>query len=448
MSYKKMHVPHPFPEALPSGHGWVIEEMHPGESMATTNIPGKRMRVPLKNRIQERNVRAHEMGHAAWSPKDEPGKIAKRNKIEVRSLQVAEDLRVNMSLNNSRVDIWEGLQDPDGWEGVATAMQDMVDNGNVEEAIQTAVYFTVSAVGTDDRDKFIEATPEVIRTSVKKTVNRAATMMAGRNCYEAPLPWKRTIAVARYLDSVLPVKQAPKQFTNDKVPDIQTKSDLEKLAEQIKNGEIEQDSKGNKTKPKHLVDPESTWGDMTIETPPRRETAEMRRVAPVYRSCDSGTRIRSLSRLHTDGKIFGYRVKQAGGTCLIDVSGSMYLSPEDIYSMVSKAPHATVAIYAGGSTTGTLRILIKGGRSVEKDQMHFRFGNNIIDGPALQWLARQQAPRVWISDGLVTGCNATRSPKLYMDRDRLVAAGKIKRVPDVEGAIEYFEEVGGRRLKR
>jgi hypothetical protein len=446
MSYKKLHVPHPFPEALPSGSGWVVEEMHPGEPAATTSVVNKRMRVPLKVRQQERNTRAHEMGHAAWSPKDEPGKIAKRNKISVRSLQCAEDMRVHLALSDSGVDLSAGLQTPDGWDQVAASMQEMIDNGNVEEAIQSAIYFSVASLGTGDALRFLAAVPKSIKESVERTVDRAWEIMV-RNNYDIPRPWKRTIAVARYIDSVLPVKQPPKLSTDQQLPEIHTKSELEELARKIKNGEIEL-SPEDKRKPEHTTNPDTTWGDMTIETPPRRETAEMRRVAPVTRATETGTRIRTLHRLRTDGKIFGYRAKQAGGTCLIDTSGSMSLKHEDIFDMVSKAPHATVAVYAGDRITGKLRILVKGGRAVEKEKMvRPDRGNNIIDGPALRWLAHQPAPRVWVSDGLVTGCHARKNAKLYMDRDRLLVAGRIKRVADVPAAISFFEEIGGRRRR-
>jgi hypothetical protein len=63
---------------------------------------------------------------------------------------------------------------------------------------------------------------------------------------------------------------------------------------------------------------------------------------------------------------------------------------------------------------------------------------NIIDGPALSWLATQDQPRVWISDGHVTGAHEVQHPALVAEALRIQLAGHITRLDDLPSAITFF----------
>lgn len=87
--------------------------------------------------------------------------------------------------------------------------------------------------------------------------------------------------------------------------------------------------------------------------------------------------------------------RKAGGTILVDASGSMG-SFDEIIPWMEKAPFGTIAYYSGGTSDGELVIYARNGRKAD----HFKHphGGNTVDGPALDWLLQQPGPRIFITD--------------------------------------------------
>ncbi len=69
---------------------------------------------------------------------------------------------------------------------------------------------------------------------------------------------------------------------------------------------------------------------------------------------------------------------------------------------------------------------------------------NLIDGPALDWLRsrREPGPRVWLSDGRVTGAREATTSGLVADATRRLKAARAIRVSTPEAAAHVFR--GGR----
>ena len=136
-----------------------------------------------------------------------------------------------------------------------------------------------------------------------------------------------------------------------------------------------------------------------------------------------------------DGKAWSVKLRRETGSILIDVSGSMHLKASQIGRLLENAPLATVASYSSdGNRTGELHILAQNGRYTS-DPQRAGFGNG-VDGPALDWLARQPAPRVWICDGVVTGVGDATHHTLAQECMTTCVRSNIMRVESVE---EYFE---------
>jgi hypothetical protein len=102
---------------------------------------------------------------------------------------------------------------------------------------------------------------------------------------------------------------------------------------------------------------------------------------------------------------------------------------------------ANVALYAGGRPShreGRLLIVSVNGKAVTEKELemyacHYLGGGNTIDGPALEWLAKQPEPRFWVSDGYVTSCEDVTSEELFLDAGRVVCQGNIHWInPDVD----------------
>lgn len=118
------------------------------------------------------------------------------------------------------------------------------------------------------------------------------------------------------------------------------------------------------------------------------------------------------------------------GTLLIDASGSMSWSMKRLLKLVQKIPFATIACYSGSGKEGTLYIVAKDG-FVTTRLPKFNVGN-IIDIPALEWLSKQSAPRVWISDGIITGIGDYSLDTVYEDYAVLLC--------EEAGIKRYFDE--------
>jgi hypothetical protein len=138
-------------------------------------------------------------------------------------------------------------------------------------------------------------------------------------------------------------------------------------------------------------------------------------------------------------------VRWRGGTVLIDTSGSMHLRPEDVDRLVDASRGAAVvAIYSGREREGELRIVARGGRRAAAEDLKPYGGGNVVDLPALEWLARQAEPRLWISDGGVTGEMDRGSREIRRRCARVVRQGRIERVDGAEEAARRLAARGSR----
>jgi hypothetical protein len=166
---------------------------------------------------------------------------------------------------------------------------------------------------------------------------------------------------------------------------------------------------------------------MTVERPALSIPVRPDRTVRGKRSAEEGDNLRDVTRMMTDGRIFAGRRKKIGGSVLVDCSGSMGWDAEALVTIVSGAPAALVAAYSGQGGRGILRVVARAGRRVPDDQVDVRHGGNEIDIPALEWLASQREPRVWLSDGQVCGAGADSS-WLLLQATRIQRRANIRRV--------------------
>lgn len=186
---------------------------------------------------------------------------------------------------------------------------------------------------------------------------------------------------------------------------------------------------GNRGEEEEPIDAHLPWGrmryrelELTIPAPP-----EEPRVRDRLRV--EGQVPRRFDRILLEGP--GWRSRKRlpstpPGSYLIDVSGSMGWSPQDLDWVLRRAPGATVAYYAAGYRSGTLMVCARDGYRAE----HFPSlgGANVIDGPALLWLAEQPGPRIWVSDGEVTGVLDYPTDALIREAARITKTYAIRRV--------------------
>jgi hypothetical protein len=115
----------------------------------------------------------------------------------------------------------------------------------------------------------------------------------------------------------------------------------------------------------------------------------------------------------------------------------MSITAEEVEEIVRAAGGAAVvAIYSGSGDAGELRIVARGDRRVASDQFESFGSGNVVDLPALEWLAKQPAPRLWLSDGCVTGVGDQGCDQLLERCKSVVERGRIQRVDDAAAALD------------
>lgn len=168
--------------------------------------------------------------------------------------------------------------------------------------------------------------------------------------------------------------------------------------------------------PKHL--PAAQWAPMRILGGGRRPGRSGKRCA------EEGISIENAMRAITGQGVFQAPTPiTTRGTTLVDISSSMRWQEQGgdpwhrLLTSVVGIP--TLAIYGGSTRTRSGRLVVNPmGFEITCDE-------NLIDGPALEWLATQPPPRTWISDGIVTGILGRRgeigvSPALTLEVRRLL----------------------------
>jgi hypothetical protein len=176
-----------------------------------------------------------------------------------------------------------------------------------------------------------------------------------------------------------------------------------------------------------------------------RQPSVLRAGMSQRRFATEGTQIARPDRFALDRAIFARRGRGGGGTILVDTSGSMRLRAADVEEIVRSAGGAAVvAIYSGRGDEGELRIVARGDWRVASEDLVPFGGGNVVDLPALQWLAKQPTPRCWISDGHVTGVDDHGCPIVLERCQEVAARAGITRHDDAKTAIEALRARSGR----
>lgn len=157
---------------------------------------------------------------------------------------------------------------------------------------------------------------------------------------------------------------------------------------------------------------------------------------------ESGFILRHPERFVSDKRVFVEKNRRKKiGTILIDCSGSMNISLPHLKRIVELSHGATIGGYSGENGGGSLWILSKRGRVV-KELPVFPIGN-VIDYPALLWLAGQERPWIWVSDGGVSGKGDNITTSISAAVHKLVHKHNIEKIRDLEGLEEYIKEKSG-----
>ena len=159
-----------------------------------------------------------------------------------------------------------------------------------------------------------------------------------------------------------------------------------------------------------------------------------------------------MNRWCVDKKVFQQKQRVYGGTILIDASGSMSFSGDDILEIMQMLPAVKIAMYNSTyeddkgtrmyGQTGSLRIIGDNGKRVTTEYLdRYSGGGNLVDGPALKWLSQQKPKRIWVSDMYVFGKDNTSTGNLLQECHQIMKQSGIARLADIDEVKRFALEL-------
>ncbi len=456
---------------------WSVYSCPPVSGQPKTAVSERLMFVPTYDDEISRHIRAHEMFHAKVSPTTKLWeKIwTKRKYANERTLVACEELRVNTLMKQAGFEPEKYLS---GGGEKQQAVQMAIHN-DFQNAVLSSISLSNSAGLQNFLDGIAMARPEwlpVITEINKQAVNYYLEIInseytslslnaTGEKAHENGFGYVEKLA--KWVDEIVGAITPPQKDDNKKgekgKPSIGKPSNDELSENEVDDGKLSKELKDLlKSIKKSAENQISQVGGWTRGNIPRRALPdiweELKVSNPILTrsvmgaigkkrvASATGRSPRRISRLLTDPerRIFDRTVRGAGGVLLVDTSGSMSLSEEQVREMVSFAPSALVAQYSGGSRIKpNLYVIANKGRMVDK--LPRPNGGNGVDFPALKWAVkkrqRHNSPVIWVSDGGVTGKRDAHNQDLVMECVKLLKKENIYVVPDPQTAIDLLKKL-------
>lgn len=451
---------------IPHGR-WTVEDCRPLRGEPMTSLDERIMFAPSTSDETARCIRAHELMHSKVSPNAEQmQKFVERGIASATAMTVVEELRVNFLCEQAGFEVKKHLADGSelatgeklaqagDWAG-AVAMCLATVNTAGHKAFLTGIRRHNRAWG----DALLDIGKRAVREMRK--AHRERTLPETRE-YDglAPYGFMHTERLAEWVDRLASFPPP----TSRKKPSGKGKSGAstrtggtagdpsdEHSAEYGEGEDKQGDRDGN---PHGRVNPAeyggaTRWAELRVsrEPMPRYHYGSMgkKKVAT-----NMGRRPRRIHRYMTDPakRVFDKTVRGSGGMVIIDASGSMSFTTEQIAEIISNAPGATVLIYSDRGRTNTSPnawVVADKGRMVENvEYIDYGHGNG-VDFPAIEWGVRNRqfrnTPLVWVTDGGVCGANDGFSELLSMQCMTYARQHNYIVVPHIEEAIEQLRRL-------
>ncbi len=441
---------------------WLVEGCRAVRGEPSTDIIGREMKVPTQDDKLARAIRAHEMMHAKVSPAGDWNKWVERKIASKSSLTVVEELRVNTLCNWQGFDVKSNLAD-----GGESADGERVGATNDWAG---AVQMAVATAGTASNKLFLtgvrrhnrewgpilldiskRAVKEMTKIIKKSGVSYLASTEVGSNGL-SPAGFTHTERIAEWVDRLC--AKSPEELAKEAERARQERAN--KKAEG-KNAEGAHSNQGSSDEGKQDGNPFTGitadepyyrapyWGKLVVERMPMpvhsKGNIGKKRIAS-----NIGMRPRRMHRYLTDPqmRIFDKIVRGSGGVVVLDSSGSMSFSKEQLHAILDNCAGATVIMYSDKENKcANAWIVADKGRMVN-ELPDVGYGNG-VDFPALEFgkTFRQtaNAPFVWVTDGGVCGPNQGFSNVLAMQCITFCKRNNVIVVPHADEAIEQLKNL-------
>ena len=466
---------YPYPEIV-TGDKWHVMETTEADPQPKTDNLNRHMTVPMDRECEYcgvnhgRMIRRHELGHAKWSPKT-MGKLLRGTRAE--AIHALEEVRINYLMAYHKLPINDYVLCKEELlakthkmiktSSIADLILYLLACYSVEKDTETSyAFYKNTDMYEDVLELFRLSKEDDTLTDLRKTQLAFAVNTAQRfsgsivNHKWNQLPsYRKVQKYAEKLSAILNEfmdKPKPEDVTKTPTPGgggeegngeegeteestigVGPTGEIDKLEQRMREELVEKMAY-------NTSDGIGTWGEMEIHEPPMSVNLQGRlKHGRQYRPSDYGYNPKYINRYCIDKQIFKQKQNVKGGTILIDVSGSMSFSGQDILEVMQLLPAVNIAMYNGRSMTGDLRIIAKNGMRVSDDYLSMHSGGgNVVDGPALRWLSTMPARRIWVSDMYVFGVGRHSSGyNLIKECYEICTQNKIINLKDIDEVKEH-----------
>lgn len=431
---------------------WQVRNGPAQRGEAWTALHERIMRVPFAGDETNRVIRAHEMMHARVSPET---RLGIELGISDDALQAAEEFRVNTLVSAAEFDLNVLVDGSERLTGQRLAQM---------EDYRNLVFMTAATAGGKACKDMLRGVRNV-NPGLAKNLRELEKSLLGM--------WKRRVRdygaerAAQSWGSTKPVSNDhptmggyPRGYAKYTIPIARSLDDLAKMLDETKGeAEGEADTEDGEQQPmdgklvKDLVAATpGEWANLVF-----RETRVNRKakgnLGRKRIAANTGINPRRMNRMLTDPqrRVFDRKRRINGGIVIIDQSGSMALSTDDIERLMEASPGCTIVGYSnmpGYRDQDNAWVLARDGRRVET--LPSGHGGNGVDGPIVRWAVEQvkrSEPIVWVCDGVVTSYHDTVHLNLTLECAQLVRRHSIHMTPTVTDAIAALSQLEkGRRL--
>ena len=403
---------------------WTVREGQATRGEAWTNRLERIMQVPYGDDELSRVVRAHEMMHAKVSPLSladceglpaSPEAIRASEEMRVNTLCGLAGFDMDKLRDGSESTTGKRLAENKDWNnlvlmitatagtkactdmirGVRTVSPELADKAKkVEKAIVGVWKQEVKRFGplrsthavAHARRSIADTTPCVISGSGEYVAPYEEDYALKEGERVLPFGASFTLKIASVVEAMLKYDDRPTDGVEVEGEDEMSDEELEALGKT-----------GNKGWARLIVDRSVPLTRRVKGNLGRRRVATNIGVAP-----------RRMERLLTDPdkRVFDRTIKGKGGVILIDQSGSMRLSDDDVMNLVNEAPGCVVIGYSHRpNSSGVPNVWILADRGKVCASVRSGNGGNGVDYPALVFankLRKKGEPMVWVCDGHVT----------------------------------------------
>ena len=398
---------------------WSVEVGSVFRGGASCNLTERSLKVPDGSDDGSRVVRAHELVHIRVSPFKSEHAPTDPETFE-RAVECAEEYRVNLLLSMLGFDT--GLL-CDGTERLGG--QRIAQMGQWGEA----ACFFLAVLGTGAESDYLRG----IRSSqpswpagLRAIKKRVFAIVAG-------------LDAAQIGDTTLNDDGLPRGFHSVTIPIARLLS--RSMSAAAPEGPDALRAFRRSLEPGGRRAPSAVFAPLVFDDSMTYVTRRRRRAHRRARPAECGTVMRYPSRLLIDPmqRAFARKTPATGGVIVIDQSGSMDVTVEELDGLLRNAPDALIVGYShrpgDAGETPNVWLLAAHGRVVSQA----RTGNigNGVDGPVLRWAVRTAnpcEPVIWVTDGQVTDSHDHPCHSLSVQCAQMVQRHRIRLVHSLSEA--------------